>query len=274
MRAIRRFRQERDSDAVGIVDEHFHRYKNRFPFFGFIDINIGDSSFVMFSANDDLVAMSYFWFGPDGYERKSTSLWLEAARQASTVFDIGAYTGVYSLASAAANPTSKIVAFEPSRRTLGRFLVNLFANEFDQRIKIVNSAIADHFDDMKLLQYRNQNILDTGASLVDKGIDITDATETVSTSTIDKYCEINHLKPDLVKIDVEGVEEKVLRGMQETLSQFRPQILIEITPETAPKVKEILDFHGYQAVLIANELGYAAEFRGSANKVCNVLARS
>jgi hypothetical protein len=54
----------------------------------------------------------------------------------------------------------------------------------------------------------------------------------VKTVSIDRYCDLHNLRPDLVKVDVEGGEEQVLRGMALTLDEPRtPSFLIETHSE-------------------------------------------
>ena len=39
---------------------------------------------------------------------------------------------------------------------------------------------------------------------------------------------LEKLKPDIIKIDVEGAEMKILKGMKKTLSKFSPKLLVGI----------------------------------------------
>ncbi len=55
-----------------------------------------------------------------------------------------------------------------------------------------------------------------------------------------------NIKPDLIKIDVEGFEDVVLEGAAEVLSTCRPRIILEANPDGPYKrVTEILRRHGY-----------------------------
>ncbi|AQA16895.1 hypothetical protein BST95_00330 [Halioglobus japonicus] len=49
----------------------------------------------------------------------------------------------------------------------------------------------------------------------------------VSVTTIDKFCSTHGLKPNHVKIDVEGVEGKVLLGAREVLEQGNCKYICE-----------------------------------------------
>jgi len=49
--------------------------------------------------------------------------------------------------------------------------------------------------------------------------------------TLDQFIETNSIqKIDLIKLDVDGFELKVLRGGQKTLQKFKPLILFELCP--------------------------------------------
>ena len=53
---------------------------------------------------------------------------------------------------------------------------------------------------------------------------------------------------DLVKLDVEGVEEIALRGMQQTIQKFKPTLFIEVLdsrPDLIAELKKLVDL-GYR----------------------------
>ena len=78
-------------------------------------------------------------------------------------------------------------------------------------------------------------------------------------STVDGLVETLGLEPGLIKIDVEGAEPFVLRGMQETLRAHRPAVMLELHPRWLPEgtsaaqVEEMLATHGYTSRTIATE---------------------
>ena len=269
---VAEFRRKSHPEHFGEIDQTFHWYKNHFPFFGFIEVEIGDQNFVMFSGNDDLVAMTYFWHGPSAFEAHSMNLWASCAVDAHHVLDIGAFSGVYSLLAASINPRCDVVAFEPSRRTHGRLLLNIHLNGFETRIKSKTVAVSNVSDEVHLLQFRGENVLGNGASLLEKDIPVTDGSEIVETVVLDDLCRRESVEPDLIKIDVEGAEALVLDGMEHILSAHRPNCLVEVTPRTIAPVKEIFARHAYDLALIDDKSMSLSACDHGVSKVSNVLA--
>lgn len=246
------FRNLTPPEAKGKIDQRFHQHKNKNPYFGYIRIEIGSAEFSMFSANDDLVAMTFFWYGADSYEPMSLQLWSDIARTAQTVLDVGAFSGVYGLTAAILNPLSKVYAIEAARRTYGRLLVNVQTNRLTGRIDCTNVAVSSGEGTETFLRFKGENILGIGDSFIEKRHDPQDHGEQVRTISLDQFCREREIEPDLIKIDVEGAECLALAGMSHILSQVRPRILIEVTPKTSTPVADELSKHGY-SVHVVNE---------------------
>lgn len=70
------------------------------------------------------------------------------------------------------------------------------------------------------------------------------STEGVNSETLDTYCERKKIRPNFIKIDVEGNELKVLEGGIDTLKHYKPKILVEIDGRYIgkPMVLETLHF--------------------------------
>lgn len=243
---VRNFRGSASPERLGVIDENFHHHKNHFPYYGFVEIVIGEQEFIMFSANDDLVAMTFFWYGADSYEPMSMQLWRERAGSASSILDIGAFSGVYSLCAAAASPNSRIYAVEAARRTYGRLLVNTQINKLSHRIDCTNKAVSKGPGLETFMRFRGENILGIGDSFMPKHIEPQASEERVETIGLDAFCEAKAVEPDLIKIDVEGAELLALDGMIKTLETQKPSLLIEVTPKTAPEVVARLNRFGFE----------------------------
>ncbi|MFQ5417297.1 MAG: response regulator, partial [Myxococcota bacterium] len=75
-----------------------------------------DISFLYESLDGDAIGRALYLFGAESYEFETTEVFARLARRASVVLDIGANTGLFSLIACAANPDSKVIAFEPVDR--------------------------------------------------------------------------------------------------------------------------------------------------------------
>jgi FkbM family methyltransferase len=73
----------------------------------------------------------------------------------------------------------------------------------------------------------------------------------VQTITLDTFCEKVGVRPDLVKIDVEGAELLVLRGAGELLGESPPTLILAVHPYWLPtgqspaQIVELLKAYGY-----------------------------
>ncbi|MFM2314142.1 MAG: hypothetical protein RLZZ04_3418, partial [Cyanobacteriota bacterium] len=203
MSKIMNFRSTNSLDISKPHNENFHQHKNQYSYFGFIQIEIENCSpFVMFSCNDDIVAMTYYWYGSDAYERKSISEWVSRSIDSEVILDVGSFTGLYSLAAISSKKSLenvKVYAFEPTRRVHARLLMNIQTNKLRNVIEPVNLAVSNCVEQVRFLQYRGDYILGTGASFIDKGIETTSEEEIVNTISIDEFIEQKKIKPQLIK---------------------------------------------------------------------------
>jgi FkbM family methyltransferase len=62
-------------------------------------------------------------------------------------------------------------------------------------------------------------------------------TITVPVTTIDRFVAKNAIVPDFIKIDVEGVEEKVIAGGMQTIRRHRPIIIFEVWGNNWPRLE-------------------------------------
>ncbi|MBU6236932.1 MAG: FkbM family methyltransferase [Planctomycetes bacterium] len=149
-------------------------------------------------------------------------------RKGMNFIDIGANEGFYSVfASDRVGEDGRVVAFEPSQREADRLLRNLELNEATNvTVEIKGVADIDGEAILKLCEYghEGQNTLGGFAHKVNQ-----DGTQTATLITLDCYFAAHTMdRIDLMKIDVEGAEERVLRGALETLKRFRPVLLMEM----------------------------------------------
>ena len=145
-----------------------------------------------------------------------------------TMIDLGANMGVYSmLASKLVGESGSVVAVEPSARDFQRLAFHVTLNNL-QNVRCLHLAASDDSGQavLKVASDRSSGHNTFGDfcyPAVERARE-----EIVQTRPLDALVAEQKLqRVDLLKVDVEGHESKVLMGATETLAHFRPKILIE-----------------------------------------------
>lgn len=158
------------------------------------------------------------------YEERELDLFDELSKLSTLMLDVGANVGMYSIIAAKNNPKIQCYAFEPVLENQELLKKNILHNGVSSQIKVVKHAASDKSGKAKI--YLAKKLSGTHSLSVDHG----GLSREVSTITIDEYCGRYNIKPDIIKIDVEGHEANVLRGMKNCL-KFHPTILMEYIPQ-------------------------------------------
>ena len=80
-------------------------HRKKLPYRGYVEIESPYCPpFVMFCVNDDAVAMDTLWNGTFGYEPGTLATWSQLAARSTTIADVGAHVGYFSMIAAHANP--------------------------------------------------------------------------------------------------------------------------------------------------------------------------
>jgi len=146
-----------------------------------------------------------------------------------------------------------VVAFEPLPEAFKLLQENISINNFC--ILPFQAAVSDSIGTSTL--FGSSDDFQYSASLVgDFSIGMS-AKSTVVTTTIDHLIdEQPNIKIDLIKIDVEGAEISVLKGMRETLEKQQPNLIIEIlNDESENYVRKISEEYDYKYVWIDETAG-------------------
>jgi FkbM family methyltransferase len=145
-----------------------------------------------------------------------------------TFVDAGANDGIYTVfAAKRVGDQGTVWAFEPSGRELSRLRHNLELNHLTARIFPL--ALADCSGQAELSvgadEHAGHNTL--GAFAYQTELERKDLVEV---RRLDDVLNENPLaRLDIMKIDVEGAELRLLRGAVETLREYRPVLLFEVS---------------------------------------------
>lgn len=184
----------------------------------------------------------------------------EAIKKAKhAIIDIGGHLGFFSIMASILNSDVPIYTFEPHIGNYELLKTNLKTN----RIKNVHPkqlAVSDSIGQMDLQISKE----DLNHSLI-KTIEPTGQTQKVQTTTLERIFSKNRIKRcDLLKLDCEGSEFKIIYGAPKELFQKIDTIFLEyhdwIDGEDSDKLKTYLENLGYKVQKFPNhkmkELGF------------------
>ncbi len=150
------------------------------------------------------------------YEPETSNFLRSAIHPGEKFIDVGAGGGYFSLLAASAG--AEVLAFEADPAMCRIFRYNMKANNLSAELS--QSAASDENGESRFFVNMNASL----SSLYPrKG---TASILTVPTKRLDDVVE----HADIVKIDVEGAEIKVLRGMPKLLDKVR-YLIVEFVPE-------------------------------------------
>lgn len=177
--------------------------------------------------------------------------WINGFDKTDVLWDIGANVGVYSLYAALRGVS--VCAFEPAPGNYYLLSRNIEANGFDERI----SSFCIAFNDETRLDSFYMANTELGGALNSFGeaIDLNGETYTAKFKqsmlgfTIDGFIhQFMPLFPSHIKIDVDGIEKKIVNGAIQTLSDKRlKSVLIElnINLRECPEIIGIMEMQGF-----------------------------
>jgi len=169
----------------------------------------------------------------DGFYQREVMLALRhLAKPGRVVLDVGAHHGLMSVVSAlTVGPTGQVVAFEPNPLIQDLLRHHLAINRV-VAVKLEECGVGDC--EGRLPFYARSDAYAWNSSFTRKFADAEGKIEPVQVpvTTIDAYVERTKTIPNIIKIDTEGTEMKVLRGAQRTLQQHRPKVIQEINPSS------------------------------------------
>jgi len=166
-----------------------------------------------------------FWRGWVGHEPEVMRWWARLALEARVVLDIGANTGSFAYIAKALNREATVDAFEPLAQIADMLRENGIVSGLD--VSIFQVAVADQMGELPIHHPGGANAF--SASLDPDFLEIETASYLVPVTTIDAHCSVRCLVPDLIRIDVEGVEGNLILGVRETLTEGNAVVVCKCT---------------------------------------------
>lgn len=173
-----------------------------------------------------------------------TIRWIEGMTEGATLVDIGANVGMYSVLSSVARKV-KVFAFEPESQNYALLNANIAANGLSNDVVAFPLALSDSrkLDRLYLSGLSAGGSCHSFAEQV--GFDLKPRSSAfvqgAFSVTLDELVESGSVPvPDYIKIDVDGIEHKVLAGAQRTLSNPAvKELLVELNTHLPEHVAAI-----------------------------------
>jgi len=171
--------------------------------------------------DDDRICKSIISGKP--FEPDSLMAWSEICKPGSSVIDVGAYSGLFSI-SASKLGVYRVIAIEPMSVMVRRLKYNIEINGA-KNIYVIEAAASDKAG-VARIGYNDEVHLTSGASILRKSR----ASMEVSTVSLD---EIKYHDVSVIKIDVERYEMNVLKGAMKLIDKCKPKLLVEVLDDAA-----------------------------------------
>lgn len=207
--------------VAGRCADHFRQSRARFR-----HVMVGDTRLLL-----DITEFttSSLYFGNVPYEPKTTAYIRRYLRPGSVFVDIGANHGYFTvLAAALVGEGGRVFAFEPNPPVFEQLDEHVRLNGFHRHVVRIQQALSDTTNEAApffVSQCSSNSGLSSlvpGASAVSVGGLSLDQSISVRTETFDHWLALSGVdRVDLVKIDTEGAEAHVARGMSRALQDRR-----------------------------------------------------
>jgi FkbM family methyltransferase len=174
------------------------------------------------------------------FEIDTTKAIQKIVKPGMMIFDVGANIGCHLLPMAKIIGTGgRIVAFEPMEWPLKKLKRNIELNNFNN-ILVENIGLSE-FEEDKVINFRSSWTIDETVipeSLKSKDVHFT---------TIDHYLEAKKMsRLDVIKLDVDGYEFKILKGAKKCLSEQRPIFFMELgdytLKSTGDNISDLIEY--------------------------------
>ena len=194
----------------------------------FSQINISNN-FSLFLDPKDLYGPSYYVMYDQGaafyhYEEELKADIVQYLPRNGVFFDVGANIGIISFFIRKFYPDVSIHAFEPGK-TVSRCIEKTLEFNKTKKFVLVKKGIADH---KGVAEFFIDPKSTGGSSITRKHVGKNNNNiERIELISLDEYVLENGIVPSLIKVDVEGAENLVIKGARNLIQKHRPVLIIE-----------------------------------------------
>lgn len=159
-----------------------------------------------------------------------TLKWIDSFDNSTQInfFDIGANIGHFSIYAATIHKNIQVVSFEPSVYNQIALVKNVNLNHLNDSISIVGNPLSQ-LSQIGSLSLPSEQIGAAMNSFEDNKLNINTNFYKMPSISLDNFIRTYGIKPNYLKIDVDGIEDEIIFGSEELLnSNLVKEILIEV----------------------------------------------
>jgi FkbM family methyltransferase len=186
-----------------------------------------------------------FWLGTK--DRWETYHLMRLVRQGQVIIDVGANFGYWAIGMAShLRGQCEVHALEPNPSNYRRLLRHIEWNGLAEVVSAHQVGLSDAAGTAEMI--------DQAGNSGHARIVTSDGAFRVGLTTLDDFCHAGQLhRLDVLLLDVEGFEERALRGARWVLPTLKPLIVVELWPpvmelygSSVARVAHILEDYGYR----------------------------
>jgi FkbM family methyltransferase len=145
----------------------------------------------------------------------------------AVLIDVGTNTGLHLLSCAAL--ADACYGFEPWEPVRNKAVENVLRNNLS-RVRIFDFGLSDMDAELPFFPPSNNNF--GAGTFVADDAKVSSPRLRLRVRRGDEVMEAEGIAPSLIKIDTEGFDHRVLKGLSQTIERHRPAIIIEMSTET------------------------------------------
>ena len=180
--------------------------------------------------------------------------WIDSFKEDDVYFDVGANIGLYSLY--AGRKGVRVFSFEPESQNYALLNRNIYLNHLSKTVKALNIGLSDKEEivDLYISRFEQGSALHSVAESIDLNHNSFEADfeqHVFSTSLDHLVHKFNLPLPNHLKIDVDGLESKIISGAASILKEpTLRSVLIELNLklEGDRNILDILNQAGFEVV--------------------------
>lgn len=213
---------------------------------------VGGATYVMLRPDRCEIAKELYWGQgrrPRPEDANALEIVVRLAREADVFIDIGAYTGVFTLATTAANPTLVAHAYEIVPGVADLLQANVDRNRVQDRVHVHREGVGVPGPKMTVPSGEGGSAL---PSFYSTKMQFSEGVEVAFRSLDSLGTDVGAATRIVMKIDVEGTEADIFNHGKVFLRTYGPDILCEVLHDRADvnALHEALEPLGYRFYLV------------------------